>query len=384
MKKRYCIFVANYLPNLGGVERYTLNLSKHLYKRGIDVTIVTSNVFGLPALETIDGIEIFRVPCLNLLNGRFPVLKASLKTRESVEQLNQRRFDFIIVQTRFYLHSLFGVRYAKKRKIPCIVIEHGTAHFTVNNRLWDWVGHIYEHAETALVKHYCDDFYGVSEECCDWLQHFHIRPKGVLYNAVDLKDISAKLNLKIEDYHKYNIERDAVIVYAGRLVKEKGIIKLIEAVKQCVTMGYKLSLMIAGDGDMLEVIQNMNLEYVNILGKVDFEHVVALYGSSDIFCLPTDYPEGFPTSVLEAAACKCYIITTMNGGSKELIIDDTYGAILKENSSENIAKAIIRVIEDPKYKLSAEQRTYERLCKYFTWDKVCERIINMEGEINHD
>lgn len=41
------MFSANYLPNVGGVERYTYNLAKKLAQRGNNVIIVTSNVFCL-------------------------------------------------------------------------------------------------------------------------------------------------------------------------------------------------------------------------------------------------------------------------------------------------------------------------------------------------
>ena len=51
MKKSFCLFCANYLPNLGGVERYVYNLSKSLIKLGHSVTVVTSNVFDLPSYE---------------------------------------------------------------------------------------------------------------------------------------------------------------------------------------------------------------------------------------------------------------------------------------------------------------------------------------------
>jgi len=143
--KKYCIFTANYLPNLGGVERYTMNLARTLIEKGEKVTVVTSNIYGLEQKEIIDDVEIFRMPCFNVLNGRFPVLRYSKEFRYLDRELQKREFDFFIIQTRFYIHSAYGAMFAKKRNIPCIVIEHGTNHFTVNNMFWDFAGHIYEH-----------------------------------------------------------------------------------------------------------------------------------------------------------------------------------------------------------------------------------------------
>ena len=63
------LFSANYLPNIGGVEKYTQNLSLELASRGHKITIVTSNVFNLTEYEILEkNIEIYRLPCINQRN----------------------------------------------------------------------------------------------------------------------------------------------------------------------------------------------------------------------------------------------------------------------------------------------------------------------------
>ena len=37
MNKKYCIFAAQFLPHMGGIENYTYNISKELIKRGNEV-----------------------------------------------------------------------------------------------------------------------------------------------------------------------------------------------------------------------------------------------------------------------------------------------------------------------------------------------------------
>lgn len=386
MKKRnYCIFVANYLPNLGGVERYTYNLAKTLVKQGNNVTVVTSNVFLLPDQEVIDGINILRMPCWNILNGRFPLLKFGRKFLALNKLLNTYQFDFVIVQTRFYIHSLYGVCFAKKHHIPCIIIEHGTNHFTVNNSFFDFLGHIYEHIITKMVTKRCKYFYGVSADCCKWLRHFGIEAKGILYNAIDLEEISAILKKPVEDYRKMlSLQDKFIITYTGRLVKEKGIDKLVEAMRQLQKISPNVVLLVAGDGDLYQTIKQKNLPYVYMLGRLDFLHIVSLLKDSDIFCLPTDYPEGFPTSVLEAAACHCYIVTTMNGGSKELIIDHHYGSILSENSVENIVRSLKYALEENEYRKAAANRSFVRLCENFTWEITTSKIVKLAEEWTDD
>ena len=160
--------------------------------------------------------------------------------------------------------------------------------------------------------------------------------------------------------------------------------KLISAVEKLNENYPNIYLFIAGEGDLVNVIQkhcNNNIIYV---GNLEFENVISLLSQTDIFCLPTDYPEGFPTSILEAAACKCFIITSKSGGSKELIYNKDYGIILDNNSPENIYDAIKYVIENPDYKSRAIDLTYQRLSRFFTWDIISEKLTSLvEDHINN-
>ena len=386
--KNYLIFSAFFIPHLGGVERYTYNLARALIRKGHGVTVVTSLLPDSSDYEIIDGIEVYRLPCFNLLNGRFPIPKLGIQFKKLIEKLNQKKYDFGVVQTRFYLHSLYGAFYLKKHGVPGIVVEHGTDHFTVNNSLFDWIGHIYEHVATAILKVMCHEFYGVSQSCTKWSGHFGIKSKGVLYNAVDLQDIQEKLENPIADYREeLNLSDRFIVCYAGRLVREKGILKLIDAVNKLNAANEKVTLLVAGDGELYDELCAKKYDHVIMLGKIDFAHVIALYKASDVFALPTDYPEGFPTSVLEAAACCCYVITTRNGGSKELLLNEDYGVVLQMNTVENIADAILRALKDEKYRKQSTQNTYERLCDMFTWEKVSEKLVSIQkaqGDMNHD
>ena len=75
---KFCFFSTQYLPTVGGVERYTFNTARLLTERGHDVTVVTSSLKGLPQQETDSyGIKVVRVPSYPLMNGRFPFVKVT-------------------------------------------------------------------------------------------------------------------------------------------------------------------------------------------------------------------------------------------------------------------------------------------------------------------
>ncbi len=371
-----CIFAANYLPNIGGIERYTYYLSKELIKMGNTVTVVTNNVVGTVNEEVSpENIKIKRFPCFNFLGGRFPVKKNTPISKKIYADLLKEDFDFVIINARFYLHSIMAAKFAKQKNIPCFTIEHGSTHLSVNNKLLDLMGGMLEHFITAILKRYCKDYYGVSQASCDWSKHFNIKSKGVLYNAVDLKEIDEILNNPVCSYKKeYNIPENATCIsFTGRLIPEKGVVQLIEAFKQLDKKD--AYLFIAGDGPLYEELKENN-ERIFLLGKLNFNEVISLLKETDIFCLPS-VSEGFSTSCMEAVATKNFVITTETGGTKELIAGEQYGIIMKGNSVKEVKDALVKAIDDIDNRNSAVENAYNRLKEGFTWEKTAQKVAEI-------
>ena len=379
MGKTYFLFSAQYFPTAYGVERYTYNLAKKLIENGDRAVVITSNVYKLQEYEVSEGIEIYRIPCINLLDGRFPVAKFNKDYRGILKKLNKEKVDMVVVTTRFYLHSLIGARFSKKVKAKCIMLEHGTSHFTVNSKAWDFLGGIYEHFITFCIKHYVKEFHGVSKACNEWLKHFNIEPGEVLYNSIDIESIDKLIKENVRDYKsEYNLQdKDINIAFVGRLVEEKGILKLIEAFKMAQKECENIKLFIAGDGPLLDEVKKNEQDNIKVLGRVEFKEIISLLSLCKIYCLPTDYAEGFPTSVLEAAACRAYIITTDKGGSKELIVDDSFGIILKNTKPETIKEALIKAVRNDEDREKGVEKSYNRLIDNFEWKVTSKKVINI-------
>lgn len=378
-KRTYCFFSARYLPYLGGVERYTYNLAKELTAKGNKVIIVTSLIGNEAIFEEKEEGTIFRLPSFKVLNGRFPVIQFNKTTKKLLSKLNTYSINAVIINTRFYILSYIGAKFARRNKIDAIVIEHGTGHFTINNPFFDFAGHIYEHIISELIKGYVHNYFGVSLECNKWLKHFNITAKDVLYNAVDEKEIYnlyQKDNIAIKNKIKYN-ENDIIIAFTGRLIQEKGVLKIISAFGAVKKKYKNVKLCIAGDGNLYPKIINENYEDIYLLGKLPFEDVISLLKLSTIFCLPTDYPEGLPTSILEAIACKNFIITTKVGGAKEIITDNSLGIILETNEEKEIQEKIIYAIENEEMRKSAVENAYTKVLNEFTWTSTAEKLINI-------
>lgn len=375
--KTYAIVSSMYPPHVGGVERYSYNLAKKLASHGNRVIVLTS---GDGKIEDEDGIRKYYLPSFLFLDGRLPVIKFGKKFKELVETLKKEKIDNIIINTRFYTLSLWASKFAYKQGIPAILIEHGSSHLTFNNKFLDFFVHIYEHGITWLVKKYPKKYYGVSQDACKWMEHFGIHGSGTLYNAMDLEQINEiktinyreKLGLKDSDF---------IVTYVGRVVGGKGILELNQAMKEIGKKNPNAYLIIAGDGPYMKEVEREKGRNTILLGRIAYEQVISLLRSSDVFCLPSE-TEGFPTSVLEAVACKCFVVTTKAGGSKELITSDELGIIMESNSVECIENALESVMDNVNLRKTAAEKCYTRLADNFTWDVVAEKteeIFNSEN-----
>lgn len=317
-RKKICIFSGYMPPHLGGVESYTEKIAAALAADGHDVTVVTSNDRQHPDKERTQDYAIYRIPVYPFFKTRYPIPRKNRKYRQLLSEVDAGEFDYYICQTRFHLTTMIGAGMARRhRKVP-VVIEHGSGHFSVNNKLLDMLGERYEHFLTYLLKKKKPVFYGVSERCNKWLSHFGIKPGGVFYNSVCADDYEAYKNR----HYLTDKGQKTVITFAGRLLKEKGITELIEAYLRIAPDRKDTILCVAGDGPLLERLKKDyggGAEGVVFLGKCSHDDVMALYNDSDIFAYPSMYPEGLPTAILEAGLMKCAVLATDRGGVTEVI-----------------------------------------------------------------
>lgn len=379
--KKIGIFTGYFLPHLGGVERYTDKLSDELIKLGYEIKIITSNHDKSNNYEK-GKITIYKLPIYNLFKQRYPILKKNREYKETINKIKREKLDFIICNTRFYLTTLVGLKIVNMNKIPCLIIEHGSDHFTVNNKILDFFGRVYEHFITKIIIKKTKNFYGVSDRCNNWLKHFKIDANGIFYNSVDGNDYKVYKTKKFDLSKKY--EDKIIISFASRIIKEKGVIMILDAFTQLNKKYKNISLFIAGDGPLLSELKNKyNNKNIYFTGKITYNQIMSLFNMSDIFVHPSMFPEGLPTTILEAGLMKCAVIATDRGGTVEVINDDSCGIICKENTKDLKEKLEMLILNENKRTKLAEN-IHKRILNNFTWEvsakKVAKELEKLKNE----
>ncbi|MDD4850582.1 MAG: glycosyltransferase family 4 protein [Gemmiger sp.] len=369
-----CFFSAQYLPTVGGVERYTWNLARRAVAAGHRAIVVTSALPGLPLHETDpDGIVIYRLPVWQVMGGRFPVLRPGRDFAGISRQLWAQKMDLCVVQTRMYTESIWAARKARKNGVKTIVIDHSTGYMPVGGGLVGACGRLYEHLACGLIRATKPDFYGVSAAVCRWLANFSVTPAGCLPNAVDPAALAAEAAAAPPtDWRKaLGLAPGAPLVaYVGRLIPEKGAAPLAEAVAGMPGVG----LVVAGEGPLLATLRQNLPKNIACPGSLPHPETAQLLCQADVYCLPTRYAEGFPTTLLEAAACHCAIVCTPTAGTEELLPGPGYGLFVDSTTPQAIRAALQTLLADEPLRRRCAEATYQNLCGRFTWDAVFAKI----------
>lgn len=190
--------------------------------------------------------------------------------------------------------------------------------------------------------------------------------KVIVQNKDDLNTISAFVNLneehfaiirgsgvKLEDYtFSEEPEGEIVVSMAARLLKDKGVLEYIEAIRILRNKNVHARFRLIGDVDLhnpTSILPSQIEDWtreggVELLGfRTDIN---SLFMQSHIVVLPS-YREGLPKVLAEAAACGRAVVTTDVPGCRDAIESDLTGILVPPKNSEALALAIEELILNP-------------------------------------
>ena len=158
-------------------------------------------------------------------------------------------------------------------------------------------------------------------------------------------------------------KRPLVIGCASRLLRDKGIPELIEAVKT-LEKNYHIELRVAGDifhanpssCTPREIEEWSKISSVTFLGKVT--DMVIFWQRCDVAILPS-HREGFPRAFLEAAACGLPLLGSDVPGVREIVVDGVNGLLFSRGDFRDIASKIEKIYVGHEFRQSAGRASRE-------------------------
>lgn len=362
------------------------NLNRECLKKGIEVHCVSTTG---PNVEKINdnGFYFHSIPIDRKIS---PIsnLKSIMLMAKLFKMLKP---DIVHVHTP--VASVLGRIAAKIANVPTIIY---TAHgFYFHEGMTNGEYKKYYLVEKYIGKLFTDYIFTQSEEDFEVAKKGHFLPKSKnnnylhISNGIDLDDefninkINTNNISKIKEKHNID-ESDIVVSFVGRLVKEKGIIDLLNAYKHINSKNVKFIIIGSlpdseRDNEAINTINSFKSNS-NIIFTGQISNINEYLYLSDIYCLPS-YREGMPRSIIEGMAMKNAIIATNIRGSREEIVHNSNGYLVNTSSEEEIAFYIDELVNDASKLNSFKEVGFQRANNLYNENDVVLKQINVMKNI---
>lgn len=327
---RVLALTASYLPRAGGIEVLLHGLTGELIRRGHDVEIVSGDRVGP---TEIDGVPVHRVDITNRVQAK-DALGIQAEQRRLAQILD--RFDPDVVHSHdigvlLWLYQ----RASRQRRRPLAVTVHGA--LTEN----DDITTVTQQAMASLLRK-ADAVTAVSE------QAMHDTLTYAPFLSTSIAHIP---NGVVEPPPGDAVVERNLIVGVSRLAKEKGWDVGIDAMRLVHEQRPSARMVIAGAGPEQELLQkridDRELDkVVTLAGSLDPPTARELMSRGALVLMPSRR-EGLPLVALEAAWAGRPVVGSRVSGLREAVIDGTTGVLVEPEQPEQLAAAIIDLLDRP-------------------------------------
>jgi len=383
------ILTFNYeYPPLGGGGGYLCrDVMEEFVSQGHEVTVVTSAFSDLADQETVNGVEILRVPVLARKGQNSASIISMLSyypsaIRRANDLLKTRQFD--IINTYFAIPSgPVGNHIAKKHGLPNVLSLMGGDVYDPSKTLSPHKTPMLKQAVAKVLRDADHVFAGSSE----------IQRGALEYYGID-RDVDV-VPFGIKPFDCLDISRDeagvpqdrVILLTIGRLVARKNLDDLVDVIA-LVKQQYPVRLYIMGGGPQMEHLQQriddegLQQEIV-LLGRVSDEDKARYVSASDIY-VSTSIHEGFGLVFLEGMNCGLPVVSYDVGGQTDFLLEGKTGYIARLGNTREFAEKLSRLLADGELRQKISEFNRQHVRQYYVAN-ACKRYLQVFDEVikNH-
>ena len=350
------IFTETYKPVLNGVVTATLNLRVALEKKGHKVYIFTS---GKIEKEK----NVFSCPNITISQGCGPVIPY-FKEKEILKDA-----DIYHTQQPFVL-GCYAMYYAKKYNKPLVATIHTQYHnYThyvpvigagANVIVCPYLSWFFKGCDKVILlskslKQTLSDVYKVDTKKMELI------PNSLNFTTgANLKNV-AKLK------KKFKLEGKRVLIFVGRIGKEKNIEFLIEAFKKINSKDKNTFLFVVGDGPelgpMKKLVQKKNIESIHFTGNILNKKVFEYLSLADLF-VSSSKTENHPITLLEAMYSSVVPVTLRTPGFVDTISNGKDGVLVGKEDTEKYSNAVVKLLANGKLLKKMKTEAHKKAMTY--------------------
>jgi glycosyltransferase involved in cell wall biosynthesis len=370
------LYVTSFFPpEVGGIASHVYGLARRMkndYHH--DVTVFAYSPYDLPdySPEGLDGAKIARFR--SLLSDRRGLRLIPLQLILKV--LQEGDYDVVHVHGYDNLEP-FAVYLPKMLNRRHLLMNHSilTPHYHPHSPRFsrDVARHLLNAAFARSIFQTFSSVVALTNMERDILSSFCSRDKiAVIPNGIDLEELNGTL-----DQQDYSIgESKRFVLYAGVLMKYKGVHHLLSAIREVRKVVDNVSLLVVGNGPERDALIRLSNE-LGISGSVAFSgflerrSLVSLFNRCELFAMPSSY-EAFSIPTAEAMACGKPVIACNTGGIPELGFNPEF--LFEYGDVKKMARLIISLLKNQDLAHEIGKRNRLIAIERFSWTKVAERL----------
>ena len=361
-----------WLPHMevGGADKFNLDLFTGLKQRGYDLTIVTTvpaqNVWQEKFYQITP--DIFHLPGF-LHYGHWLAFARYL--------IESRQIDLVFISNAYYAYYLLPLL---RKEFPHVAFVDYTHTEDPN-----WREGGYPRVSCQFTD-FLDCQIVTSEYLVDYYLQLKEKTKSklrVCHINVDINEWQFSRQKRKEYRQKLAIDDNTILfIFPARITGQKRPLLLVDIISKLSQKSLPIALVALGKGDMLNEfktqINSLGLESVfKLLSDVSPEEMIGYYSAADILLLPSEY-EGISLAIYEAMAMGLPIVASDVGGQKELLKPGT-GFLIPKGSGdlaevEKYIEVLVALIKEPIWRQQIGKSARARVEQYFSLEIMIDRI----------
>lgn len=376
--------------NVGGLARHVEDLATSLAAERHSVHVITQGRPGEAVEQRENGVFVHRVETYPVQTHDFItwVLHLNLRFLEEAIIIMEKYGPFQIVHAHDWLSAFVGRAVKHAYRVPLIATVHATEagrnrglyndmQRYINSVEW-WL--TYEAWRVIVCsRHMHQEVQGLFQLPADKLT---VIPNGVFSKKFRVGAVDPEIR------RRFAAPEEKILFFVGRLVIEKGVQVLLEAMPGILSMYPEVKLVIAGRGPMEEHLQNRAKELgighkVYFAGYIDDRTRNQLYHFASAAVFPSLY-EPFGIVALESMAAGTPVVASDTGGLAEIITHGVDGMLAVTGSSGSLVHNITAVLGNTALNEKLRHNGHRLVEEVYDWANIARRTAEVYQDVYNE
>ena len=367
-----------YFPRINGVSTSIQIFIRALKRQGHSVTLIA------PTYGDYDNssAELIRVPSRKLIIDPEDRMMNMRWVMNRLEQIRRDQYDLIHIQTPFVAHYL-GLKLARQLQLP--VVE--TYHTYFEEYLYNYISwlprnvlrlgaRLFSRSQCNAVGHVIAPSAPIEQA----LRNYGVvTPITIVPTGLELEKFSNGDGQRFRASHNIPLERPMAL-YVGRMVHEKNIRFLLQAMHCAITEIPELLFVMAGEGPAEAwarswVGRNSLEDNILFVGYLDRESTLLdCYRAADVFVFASR-TETQGLVLLESMALGTPVVSTAVLGTRT-VLSHGHGALIAEEDVQDFSDKVLRVLRDETARKTLSKSALSH-AREWSIDRLIERKLSV-------